>query len=130
MKKEKNEINQLAIDYFLEGSSVKKFGILLKAERILSEYQFKSYSAFKKDFGFSYFAGLNSSQKTVKGLKENFNTLILYLSASKNAGKGKFGILKAKVTKGMSAGKEEKFILSFSDLVALIDCLKENSMAA
>jgi hypothetical protein len=44
--------------------------------------------------------------------------------------KGQFGILKAKVTKGMSAGKEEKFILSFADLVALIDCLKENRMAA
>lgn len=301
MKKEKNEINQLAIDYFLEGSSAKKFGILLKVEKLLGEYKFKSYSAFKKDFGFSYFAGLNSSQKTVKGLKENFNTLILYLSGSKNAGKdlcsyattgcrmacledsgqaaldihkkiptvkpsrikkswiciyradiaekvlqheieagkrkserqgrdfsvrpngtsdldwnelieknpdtifydytknpnrieaenyhltfsyssmqpsrishyrnaiekginlavpvakedfekaleleetfsmdendlrfqdeekGKFGILKAKVTKGMNAGKEEKFILSFADLVALIDCLKENKMAA
>jgi arginine decarboxylase-like protein len=38
--------------------------------------------------------------------------------------------LKAKVTKGMSAGKEEKFILSFTDLVSLIDCLKENKMAA
>ena len=87
MKKEKNKINQLAIDYFLEGSSAKKFGILLKVEKLLSEYKFRSYSAFKKDFGFSYFAGLNSSQKTVKGLKENFNTLILYLSASKNAGK-------------------------------------------
>lgn len=301
MKKDKNEINQLAINYFLEQSAAKKFGILLKVEKLLGEYKFKSYSAFRKDFGFSYFAGLNSSQKTVKGLKENFNTLILYLSASKNAGKdlcsfattgcrmacledsgqaaldihkkiptvkpsrikkswiciyrpdiaekvlqheieagkrksekqgrnfsvrlngtadldwselieanpttifydytknptrveaanyhltfsyssmqpsrishyksamakginiavpvakedfekalklentfsmddtdlrfldegkGQFGILKAKVTKGMNAGKEEKFILSFADLVSLIDCLKENRVAA
>jgi hypothetical protein len=44
--------------------------------------------------------------------------------------KGQFGILKAKVTKGMSAGKAEKFILSFTDLVGLIDCLKDNRMAA
>jgi hypothetical protein len=88
VKKEQNKINQLATDYLLEkGRPLKKFGMLLKAEKLLNEYKFKSYSAFKKDFGFSYFAGLNSSQKTVKGLKENFNTLILYLSASKNAGK-------------------------------------------
>ena len=301
MKKEQNKINQLAIDYFLEKGKAKKFGILLKAEKLLKQYQFSSYSRFKKDFGFAYFAGINTSQKTIKGIKANYNTLILYLSASKNAGKdlcsyattgcrmacledsgqaaldihkkiptvkpsrikkswiciyrpdiaqkvlqheidagkrksekqgrnfsvrlngtsdlawgelieknpdtifydytknptrveaanytltfsyssmqasrvahyqsamakginiaipvakedfekalelentfsmdetdlrfldqvkGQFGILKAKVTKGMSAGKAEKFILSFTDLVGLIDCLKENRMAA
>lgn len=34
----------------------------------------------------SYFCGINSSAKIVKGKKENFDTLVLYLSASKNAG--------------------------------------------
>tara|TARA_R110000824_G_scaffold249997_1_gene438814 strand:- start:84 stop:986 length:903 start_codon:yes stop_codon:yes gene_type:complete len=82
-----NSINQLAIDYFLEKGKAKKFGILLKAEKLLNQYQFSSYSRFKKDFGFAYFAGINTSQKTIKGIKENYNTLILYLSASKNAGK-------------------------------------------
>ena len=43
-----NSINQLAIDYFLEKGKAKKFGILLKAEKLLNQYQFSSYSRFKK----------------------------------------------------------------------------------
>jgi hypothetical protein len=83
----KKQITDLAISYFREESTAKKFGILLMVEKLLETYTWSSYSRFKEDFGFSYFAGINTSQKTVKGIKKNYNTLILYLSAGKNAGK-------------------------------------------
>lgn len=80
-------LKELATRYLQEPEPVKQFGILLQVENILADYDFKSKSKFLKDFELSYFAGVNSSQKIEKGRKENFDTLVLYLSASKNAGK-------------------------------------------
>jgi hypothetical protein len=82
----KHQIRSLAHAMYKEAIPVKKIGILLKAEKLLSTYEYTTFSKFKTDFGFSYFAGINSSSKIIKGKKKDFNTLILYLSASKNAG--------------------------------------------
>ena len=81
------QLKDLANQYLLEELPVKRLGILMKVETILKAYDFKSRAKFLKDFKISYFASVNSSQKIEKGKKANFDTLVLYLSASKNAGK-------------------------------------------
>lgn len=84
MKQE--SIKRLAELYLMEVQAVKKFGILLKAEKFFKAYKYKSKSSLLKDLQISYFSSVNSSQKIEKGKKENFETLVLYLAASKNAG--------------------------------------------
>lgn len=79
-------IKDLAKNYLTESNEAKKFGILLKVEKYLNTLEFKSRGKLLKELGLSYFAGINSSQKIEKGQKMNFDTLVLYLSASKNAG--------------------------------------------
>ena len=81
-----NELKNLAAAYLLEIEPAKKFGILLKAESLLKAYNYTTKAKLLKDLQISYFAAVNSSQKIIKGEKLNFNTLVLYLSASKNAG--------------------------------------------
>jgi hypothetical protein len=81
-----NELKDLANDYLREIEPAKKFGILLKAEKLLKEYNYTTRAKLLKDLKICYFASVNSSQKIVKGEKLNFDTLVLYLSASKNAG--------------------------------------------
>ena len=83
----KNEtLKDLAESYLREIEPVKKFGILLKAEKILKDYTYTTKAKLLKNLQISYFASVNSSQKIQKGEKQNFDTLVLYLSASKNAG--------------------------------------------
>jgi len=65
----------------------KKFGILLTAEKYFAALTYTTKGKLFKELGISYFASVDSSQKVEKGKKENFQTLILYLSAGKNAGK-------------------------------------------
>lgn len=81
-----NELKDLANDYLREIEPAKKFGILLKAEKLLKEYNYTTKAKLLNDLHCAYFASVNSSQKIVKGEKLNFDTLVLYLSASKNAG--------------------------------------------
>ena len=45
-----------------------------------------SFNQMYKQLGFSYLMGKNSSSKIEKGLKENINSYVLYLSASDNSG--------------------------------------------
>lgn len=80
------ELKNLANAYLREIEPAKKFGILLQAENILKAYDYKSKAKLLKELQISYFSSVNSSQKIVKGEKLNFDTLVLYLSASKNAG--------------------------------------------
>lgn len=82
----KETLKDLAESYLREIEPVKKFGILLKAESYLKDYTFTTKARVLKDLQISYFASVNSSQKIEKGKKQNFDTLVLYLSASKNAG--------------------------------------------
>lgn len=82
----KETLKELADSYLREIEPVKKFGILLKAESYLRDYTFTTKARVLKDLQISYFASVNSSQKIEKGKKQNFDTLVLYLSASKNAG--------------------------------------------
>jgi len=79
-------LKELAESYLREIEPVKKFGILLKAENYLKAYNYKTKAKLFRDLQIYYLASVNSSQKIVKGEKLNFDTLILYLSASKNAG--------------------------------------------
>jgi len=79
-------LKELAESYLREIEPAKKWGILLKAENLLKAYNYKTKAKLFRDLQISYFASVNSSQKIVKGEKLNFDTLILYLSASKNAG--------------------------------------------
>ncbi len=84
--KEMTFIKQLALAYLTEEMPAKKFGILLRVEAYFKELEYKTRGKLLKELGFSYFAGVNSSQKVEKGKKQNFDTLVLYLSAGKNAG--------------------------------------------
>jgi hypothetical protein len=81
-----NELKTLAENYLREIEPAKKWGILMQAESLLKAYNYTSKAKLLKDLQISYFASVNSSQKIVKGEKLNFDTLVLYLSASKNAG--------------------------------------------
>ena len=82
-----NQIKELALAYLSESTPVKKFGILLKVEKYFNALDYKTSGKLLKELGLSYFSSVNSSQKIEKGKKENFHTLVLYLSAGKNAGK-------------------------------------------
>ena len=86
-KKALSKIKKLALAYLLEPMPAKKFGILLKAEKYFEALTYTTKGKLFKELGISYFASVDSSQKVEKGKKENFQTLILYLSAGKNAGK-------------------------------------------
>jgi hypothetical protein len=86
-KKALTEIKELALAYLSETTPVKKFGILLKVEKYFESLSFKTSGKLLAELGLSYFSGVNSSQKVEKGKKENYDTLVLYLSAGKNAGK-------------------------------------------
>jgi hypothetical protein len=57
-----------------------------KARELLKNYKFESIAKLKRFLGITYLAGVNSSQKISKGTKLNYLTLVLYLSASRNAG--------------------------------------------
>lgn len=81
-----NDLKSLAENYLLAVMPAERFGILLQAEKILQAYNYTSRAKLLKDLQVSYFASVNSSQKIEKGEKQNFDTLVLYLSASKNAG--------------------------------------------
>ena len=85
-KKALSKIKTLALAYLLEPMPAKKFGILLKAEKYFEALTYTTKGKLCKELGISYFASVDSSQKVEKGKKENFQTLILYLSAGKNAG--------------------------------------------
>jgi len=80
-------IKLLAQEYLVETLPAKKFGILLKVETYFNNLNYTTKGKLFKELGISYFASVDSSQKVLKGKKENFQTLILYLSAGKNAGK-------------------------------------------
>ena len=86
-KKALSKIKTLALAYLLEPMPARKFGILLKAEKYFDALTYTTKGKLFKELGISYFASVDSSQKVEKGKKENFQTLILYLSAGKNAGK-------------------------------------------
>jgi len=87
MKTKDNEtLKDLAQAYLTEIEPAKKFGILLKVESLLQAYTYTSKAKLLKDLEVSYFSAVNSSQKIEKGKKENFDTLVLYLAAGKNAG--------------------------------------------
>jgi len=80
------DLKTLAENYLLAVMPAEKFGILLKAKEILKAYNYTTKAKLLKGLQVSYFASVNSSQKIEKGRKQNFDTLVLYLSASKNAG--------------------------------------------
>jgi len=64
-----------------------KAAIAKDAGELLARFpSFSTYAAFKKCFGLSYFASVNSSAKIEKSAKRKVDTLILYLAASQNAG--------------------------------------------
>jgi len=87
MKTKNNEtLKDLAQAYLIEIEPAKKFGILLKVESLLQGYTYTSKAKLLRDLEVSYFSAVNSSQKIEKGKKENFDTLVLYLAAGKNAG--------------------------------------------
>ena len=80
-------INQLADSFLLSNDKEEQTQILTEASQILASLTFeritiKTYRALS----FSYLMGRNSSSKIEKGLKENIDSYVLYLSASKNAG--------------------------------------------
>lgn len=81
-------IKQLA-KQFLNSDNSEKKAILKQVKNYLSnsdELLNLSPNLILKTFRLSYFCGVNSSSKVEKGKKKNIDTIILYLSASKNAG--------------------------------------------
>lgn len=80
-------LKEIAFSYLTEVLPARKIELLKQAETVLNGLEWQTYSKTKKTLGVTYYAGLNISSKIVKGEKVGFDTLILYLSASKNAGK-------------------------------------------
>lgn len=94
--KAKGTINRLAIDWLnlnLDNGQP-KMAQAIESARIISEVKcyLKSLdadlspSAIKRAIGVTYFAGVNTSTKTEKGLDEDYLTLILYLSPASSSG--------------------------------------------
>jgi uncharacterized protein YehS (DUF1456 family) len=79
-------IKSLAFTFLSTESKELKKAVLADVKSYLEGLKFKSCAKLKRELGLSYFLGLNSSSKIEKGLKENIDTLVLYLSASDNAG--------------------------------------------
>ena len=74
---------------FLNTDSVKSIDakvLLHEAKELLQDFKFQSYNKTKKHFGFSYFAGIDSSSKIIKGNKVDYKTLVLYLLPSEQSG--------------------------------------------
>lgn len=79
-------LKDLANEYLTALEPAKRFGILLQAETLLRNYKYTRKAKLLKDLQLSYFASVNSSQKIEKGAVLNYDTLVLYLAAGKNAG--------------------------------------------
>jgi hypothetical protein len=75
-------MKQLAINYLNTRDQLH----VAEARELLKNYKFESIAKLKRFLGITYLAGVNSSQKISKGTKLNYLTLVLYLSASRNAG--------------------------------------------
>lgn len=86
----KSTIKKLAFDFLSTSNKEEKTAILGHVKDILKLFNNDllnlSPSKILKTFELSYFTGRNSSSKVEKGLKKEIDTIILYLSASKNAG--------------------------------------------
>lgn len=78
-------LKQLGIKFLSSNSSDQKM-IVKQAEKLCKALTFKNKTQFLKSIECSYFCGVNSSSKIIKGESENYLTVVLYLSASKNAG--------------------------------------------
>lgn len=82
-----SNIKALADRYVVSQSTEDRRAILEDAEALIRQLKWTgSYRKTLQSIGVSYFASVNSSAKIVKGAKLNYRTLVLYLSASKNAG--------------------------------------------
>lgn len=82
-------IKDLAVACIATDNKKEKSALAMKAKAILEGVSLPSKPSqawFKRTFGLSYFASVNSSAKIVKGEKEGVDTLILYLAAAENAG--------------------------------------------
>lgn len=83
-------IKKLAFDFLSTSNKEEKTAILGRVKGLLELYSDDllnlSPSKILKALGLTYFTGRNSSSKVEKGLKKEIDTIILYLSASKNAG--------------------------------------------
>jgi len=82
----KKEIHKLAIQCIAAPLSARPAIAKQAGELLASAPAFSSYAAYKRQFGLSYFASVNSSAKIEKSARKEVDTLILYLAASNNAG--------------------------------------------
>ena len=83
-------IKKLASDFLSTSDKLEKQLILTDAKIVLEVFEDSSLnlspSKILKALELTYFTGRNSSSKVEKGLTKEIDTIILYLSASKNAG--------------------------------------------
>ena len=79
-------IKQLAGEYLSTENEAEKAQILQEAKQAFKALEYTTPNKLLKELGLTYFCGVNSSSKVEKGLKYDIDTLILYLSASDNAG--------------------------------------------
>ena len=82
-------LKDLAVACISTDNKKRKAALAMRAKGILEGINLPSSPSqawFKRTFGLSYFASVNSSAKIVKGEKEGVDTLILYLAAADNAG--------------------------------------------
>lgn len=85
----KSQIRTIAVACIATEDKKEKQTLASQAKAILEDVSLPSKPSqawFKKFFGLSYFASVNSSAKIVKGAKSKVDTLILYLAAAENAG--------------------------------------------
>ena len=82
----KKEIHNLAIQCIAAPLNERPAIAKQAGELLASAPAFSTYAAFKRQFGLTYFASVNSSAKIEKSARKEVDTLILYLAASNNAG--------------------------------------------
>lgn len=79
-------LKQHAIAFLTEGCADTRKLILEDAKELAQSIRIDKPAAMLRQVGVSYFAGVNSSAKIIKGAKLDYLTMVLYLSASNNAG--------------------------------------------
>lgn len=82
----KKEIHNLAIRCIAAPLNERPAIAKQAGDLLASAPAFSNYAAFKRQFGLTYFASVNSSAKIEKSARKEVDTLILYLAASNNAG--------------------------------------------
>lgn len=82
-----SELNRIAIAFLSSENPAKKAKLLKQAKAFFKSLpESLSRQQIRQALGVSYFAGVDSSSKIIKGKKQEYTTVVLYLLAGKQSG--------------------------------------------